>query len=170
MPSERGFAGTGRSSVFATDERLRGDGSRGQGRGRMRGRESFSGEARQVAGNLPQGRGPRTCRCLTVVSLRFHHSHPSRKPATSGRSRMPQGHGTRLRDGLPHRGGLVAVLVKSIAWIKSSVKIAGASFMLEVIFIVEESPEGGYTARRWERRSLPRPTTGASSRPTCAMP
>jgi hypothetical protein len=60
---------------------------------------------------------------------------------------MPQGHGTRLRDGLPHRGGLVAVLVKSIAWIKSSVKIAGASFMLEVIFIVEESPEGGYTAR-----------------------
>ena len=43
----------------------------------------------------------------------------------------------------PQRGSLLAVLVRSTTWIKSSVKIAGASFMLEVIFIVEESPEGG---------------------------
>ena len=43
----------------------------------------------------------------------------------------------------PRRGGLLAVLVRSTSRINPAVKIDGASFMLEIIFIVEESPEGG---------------------------
>jgi hypothetical protein len=77
-----------------------------------------------------------------TIDTRFSSS-----AASSGWGRIPQGHGTRLRDNSPHRDGLVTVLIESIAWIKHSVKIAGASSMLEVIFFVEESPEGGYTAR-----------------------
>jgi len=47
-------------------------------RGRIRGRESISGEAGGW-GRMLQGRGPWTCRRLSCGVAALHHSHPRRQ-------------------------------------------------------------------------------------------